>query len=211
MSDHDTDADLPVVEEIVGLFNPPPPPPCRWGCGETMKTTTKDGGFKCSACGAWQFLALWNGDWVEAEDIPYLRARASINPVAAYRCALQKIASADLKRCSAGWLQAIAKETLGNLEATPRAVLPHTPKFGPAPYGLEPHTPSWCGASLNVVGPIAAVPDLNAPRPSRWTKENTAGISGHVFNEPIGESVQCVKCGAPFKDAYYNPACSADG
>lgn len=128
-----------------------------------------------------------------------------------FRSALQKIAGADLKRCGAGWLQAIAKETLGNLEATPRAVLPHTPKFGPVPYGLKPHTPSWCGAGLNVAGPIAAVPDLNAPRPSRWTKENAAGIRGHVFNEPLGESVQCVKCGAPFKDAYYNPACSADG
>lgn len=31
-----------------------------------------------------------------------------------FRSALQKIADADLKRCSAGWLQTIAKEALGD-------------------------------------------------------------------------------------------------
>lgn len=41
-------------------------------------------------------------------------------------------------------------------------------------------------------------------------RENAQGLAGHIFNEPLGEDVSCVKCGGRFADVYLERSCPAD-
>ena len=79
----------------------------------------------------------------------------SLHPVVPERAALQRIASADLKRCSAGWLQQIAKEALGIGE-------PKVTYTEGALYTARPIPPY---AVVNA--PTAHVDPLKPPHPSQ--------------------------------------------
>lgn len=84
-----------------------------------MSTTQKDDYTDVPLSGNSSRTIIGDGDllsagWCRLEHAGYVAQHVISEPLAStrYRDALQQIASADLRRCSAGWLQGIARKAL---------------------------------------------------------------------------------------------------
>lgn len=85
----------------------------------------------------------------------------------------------------------------------------HGGKVGsrPQPFTKERQTGK---EEMSIRKPWTSMQPFVSDEPHRFTKEEAMRFRGHVFNEPLGESVACLKCNQPFVEAYYEPQCAAD-